>query len=100
MKDVTLQKNNTGFSSGTGSSFYMEMPTFSALIKHIFFEKKVRKCKISCVKSFIFVRMKLFGRNKRFVTCKPSGYQAMHLNPTTQGKIIFKLNPLDRVFLT
>ena len=42
MKDDTLQKNNTGFPSGTGSSFYMEMPTFSALIKHIFLKKSYK----------------------------------------------------------
>ena len=46
------------------------------------------------------VQLKLFGRNKKFVTCKPLGYQAMHLNPTARGKIIFKINPLDRVFPT
>ena len=31
MKDDTLQRNNTGFPSGTDSPYYMEMPTFSAL---------------------------------------------------------------------
>ena len=77
----TLQRNTTGFPSGTGSPYYMEMPTFSALIKHI--EKKNSKCKISCVKNFISVCMKPFGRNNRFVTCKPPGYQAIDLNPTT-----------------
>ena len=51
MKDVTLQKNNTGFSSGTGSSFYMEMPTFSALIKHIFFEKKLQSVRFHASKA-------------------------------------------------
>ena len=35
MKDDTLQRNNTGFPSGTGSPYYMQMSTFSALIKHI-----------------------------------------------------------------
>ena len=45
--------------------------------------------------------MKPFGHNKRFPGCKPcSGYQPMHLNPTTRGKIIFKINPLDMVFPT
>ena len=31
--------------------------------------------------------MKRFGRNKRFITCKPPGYQAIYLNRTTQGKV-------------
>ena len=44
--------------------------------------------------------MKPFGRNKRFVTCKPPGYQAIHLNPNIRGKINFKINPLSRVFPT
>ena len=35
MKDDTYQRNNTGFPSGTGAPYYMEMPTFSALIKNI-----------------------------------------------------------------
>ena len=35
MKDGTLQSNNTGFPSETGWPYYMEMPTFSALIKNI-----------------------------------------------------------------
>ena len=35
MKDNILQRNNTGFPSGTGSPYYMEMPSFVALIKHI-----------------------------------------------------------------
>ena len=35
MKDDTHQRNNTGFPSGTGAPYYMEMPTFSALIKNI-----------------------------------------------------------------
>ena len=61
MKDDTLQRNNTGFPSGTGSLYCMEMPTFSALIKHT--KKKNASCKISCVKNFIAVRMKPFGCN-------------------------------------
>ena len=40
MKDDTLQRNNTGFPSGTGSPYCMEMPTFSALIKHTKKKKK------------------------------------------------------------
>ena len=56
--------------------------------------------KISCVKNFISVHMKPFEHIKKFVTCKPPGYHAMHWNPTTRGKIIFKINPLDRFFPT
>ena len=40
MKDDTRQRNNTVFPSGTGAPYYMEMPTFSALITHI--EKKIQ----------------------------------------------------------
>ena len=40
MKDGTLQRNNTSFSSGNGSPNYMEIATFSALMKHIDTEKK------------------------------------------------------------
>ena len=40
MKDETLQKSNAGFPSGTGSPYYMELPTFSALIKNIEKKKK------------------------------------------------------------
>ena len=35
MKDDTIQRNNTGFSSGTGAPNYKEMPTFSVFIKHV-----------------------------------------------------------------
>ena len=35
MKDGTRQRKITGFSSGTGAPYYMEMPTFSALIKYV-----------------------------------------------------------------
>ena len=62
--------------------------------------KKIPTCKIWCVKNLISVRMKPFGCNKRFVTCKSSGYQTMRLNPTSWGKIIFKINRLDRIFST
>ena len=77
MKDDTLQRNNTGFPSGTGAPYYMEMPTFIALITHI---EKNPKCKISCAKNFISVRMKPFGRDKRSVTCKPTGcaFESLH----------------------
>ena len=40
MKDETLQNNNTGFPSETGSPYYMEMTTFSALISQI--NKKIQ----------------------------------------------------------
>ena len=40
MKDDTRQRKITGFPSGTGAPYYMEMPTFSALITHI--EKKIQ----------------------------------------------------------
>ena len=40
MKDHTLQRNNTGFPCGTGSSYYMEKLTFSALVKHL-----IQNCK-------------------------------------------------------
>ena len=42
MNDNALQKNNTDFPSGTGSSYYMKMDTFSALIKHIEEKSKVQ----------------------------------------------------------
>ena len=71
MKDYTCQRNNRGFPSGTGAPYYMEMPTFSALIKNI---EKNSKCTISYAKNFISIHMKLFGHNKRFLTCKPPGY--------------------------
>ena len=35
MKDDTRQRKNSGFPSGTGAPYYMEMPTFSALIKYV-----------------------------------------------------------------
>ena len=38
MKYDTLQRNNTGFSSGIGAPNYKEMPTFSVLINYV--EKK------------------------------------------------------------
>ena len=98
MKDHTLQRNNTGFSSEINSSYYTEMTTFSTLNKHI--EEDPQKCKISCVKNLISVRMKHFGCSKRFVTFKPPGFLVMHLNPTTRGKIVFKINALNRIFPT
>ena len=68
MKDDTIQRNNTGFPSGTGSPYYMEMSTFSALIKHI--EKNSKVQDFMCQKLHLS-RMKPFGNNERFVTCKP-----------------------------
>ena len=38
LKDDTLQRNNADFPNGTGSPYYMQMPTFNVLAKHI--EKK------------------------------------------------------------
>ena len=35
MKDGTLESNNTGFPNGTGSPYYLETLTLSALIKKI-----------------------------------------------------------------
>ena len=46
-----------------------------------------------------YMEMPTFSALK-FVICKSPGCQAMHLNPTTRVKIIFKINPLDRVFPT
>ena len=71
MKDDTLQRNNTGFSSGIGARNYKEMPTFSVLIKHV---EKNPKCNISCSKTFISAHIIPFRHNKRFVTCKRPGY--------------------------
>ena len=51
MKDDTFQRNNAGFPSGTSAPYYMEMPTFSALITHI--EKK------SKVKDFMWQKLHL-----------------------------------------
>ena len=42
MKDETLQKSNAGFPSETGSPYYMELPTFSDLIKKIEKKKKIQ----------------------------------------------------------
>ena len=38
MKDDTLQRNNTDFSSGTGAQNYKKILTFNVLIKYV--EKK------------------------------------------------------------
>ena len=59
MKDDTLQRNNTGFPSGNGSSYYMEMPTFSALIKYI--EKKIQSVRFHVLKTSLSVRMNPLG---------------------------------------
>ena len=84
-----FQRNNAGFPSGTDLLYYMEMLALNNL-------KTNAERKISCVKNLIFVRMKHFGCNTRFVTCKPPGSQTKHLIPTTRGR----LNPLDRIFPT
>ena len=84
MKDDTRQRNNTGFPNGTGAPYYMEMSTFSALVKN-FEKKKNPKCKVSCAKNFIPVHMKAFGHNKRFVNCKPPGYAFESLPETLLG---------------
>ena len=62
MKDDTLHMNNTGFSCGTGSPYYMEKLTFSALIKYIF-KKKIATHKISCAKNFISVYINPWSLN-------------------------------------
>ena len=49
MKDDTLQRNNTGFPSGTAAPNYKVMPTFSALIKHI--EKKIQSVRFHVPKA-------------------------------------------------
>ena len=49
MKDYTCQRNNRGFPSGTGAPYYMEMPTFSALIKNI--EKKIQSVRFHVPKT-------------------------------------------------
>ena len=52
MKDGNCQRINTGFPSWTGAPYYMEMPTFSALIKNI--EKKFE------VSDFMFQKLHLY----------------------------------------
>ena len=59
MKDDTLQRNNTGFRSSTGSPYYMEMPTFSGLIKHI--EKKFQSVKFHMSKTSSLYVWNLLG---------------------------------------
>ena len=34
MRNDTCQRNNTGFPNRTGTPYYMEIPTISALIKN------------------------------------------------------------------
>ena len=41
MRNDTSQRNNTGFPDGTGTPYYMEIPTFSALIKNFKKNSKV-----------------------------------------------------------
>ena len=61
MKDDTLLKNNTGFLCGNDSPYYMEKLTFSAVLKHMY--RKNAKHKISCIKNFISVHIKLLPLN-------------------------------------
>ena len=49
MKNDTLQRNNAGFPSRTSTPYYMEMPTFSALITHI--EKKIQSVRFHVAKT-------------------------------------------------
>ena len=49
MKDDTLQMNNTGFLSGTGSPYYMKMTIFSASINH--FDKKLQSVRFHVSKT-------------------------------------------------
>ena len=49
MNDDTLQKNNTDFPSGAGSTYYMKIETFRALIKHI--EEKIQSSRFHLSKT-------------------------------------------------
>ena len=40
MKDDTLQRNNIGSTSGTGSPYYLKKLAFSALIKNTYFKNE------------------------------------------------------------
>ena len=72
MKDDTLQRNTTGFTSGTVAPNYKEMPIFSALIKHV--EKKIQSVRFHAPKTYSLHLWNQLGIIKRFVTCKPPGY--------------------------
>ena len=99
MKDGTLQKSNTGFPSETGSPYYMELPTFSALIKHI--EKKIQSVRYHVSKTSSLNVWNSLGIIKDFQVVSPA--QAISLCiwiPPPEVKIIFKINPLDMVFPT
>ena len=50
MKDDTLQRNTTGFTSGTVAPNYKEIPIFSALIKHV--EKKIQSVRFHVPKTY------------------------------------------------
>ena len=98
MKDGTLKRNNAGFLIGTDSPSYLEMTIFSALINY--FDKRLQSVRFYVSKtSSLYIRSPL-DAIKDFVTCKYPGYQAINLNPTTRCKIIFKINPPDRVLPT
>ena len=49
MNDDALQKNNTGFPSGTDSPYYMKIETFCDLIKHI--EEKIQSARFHASKT-------------------------------------------------
>ena len=49
MRDDTCQRKNTCFPSGTGAPYYMEMLSFSALIKNI--EKKIQSVRFHVPKT-------------------------------------------------
>ena len=49
MNDDTLQKNNTDFPSGAGSTYYMKIETFRALIKGI--EEKIQSSRFHLSKT-------------------------------------------------
>ena len=49
MNDDTLQKNNTDFPIGAGSTYYMKIETFRALIKGI--EEKIQSSRFHLSKT-------------------------------------------------
>ena len=51
MRDDTCQRKNTCFPSGTGAPYYMEMLSFSALIKNI--EKKIQSVRFHVQKTYL-----------------------------------------------
>ena len=56
MKDDTRQRNNTGFPNGTGAPYYMEMSTFSALVKNFEKKKKIQSVRFHVPKtSYLYI---------------------------------------------